>query len=157
MRGSHLMNGNAMTMAVNGLSRVLLSASALVFLSGCGASMLGGSGGSSGSSQSVTASSPDAVVGEFVEQSNLGELTVQDLTLAREAQFNALSFSEAGQPIAWRNSDTGVYGEVTPAQVYTVNASTCRDFTHLVFKGQETSEKRGTACQGETGSWRVLS
>ena len=39
----------------------------------------------------------------------------------------------SGAPVAWRNPDSGRYGNVVPGPAYQANGATCRQYTHTVY------------------------
>lgn len=135
--------------------RLFMMTCVLLIQTAC-TSLSGGSDQGGGTNGRLT-SIPAGLSDEFLDVTSLTAFTAADLKLAQEAQFKALTASSAGQPVVWRNPNTGNYGQATPGQRYSVNGLNCRDVTHVVFSDGETSEKRATACQRGDGSWRVLS
>lgn len=74
---------------------------------------------------------------------------------AAEAEFRALEFGRTGIPVAWKDGDSR--GEVTPGAPYQVNASSCRDYTHIVsIGGGPPVSGRATACRQNGGGWRTV-
>lgn len=74
---------------------------------------------------------------------------------AAEAEFRALEFGRTGIPISWKEGDSR--GEVTPGAPYFVNASSCRDYTHLVsIAGAPPLSGRATACRQANGAWQTV-
>ena len=85
-----------------------------------------------------------------------GTLTLPEDARARalEAEFQALNFATAGQPVAW-NAD-GYSGEVVPTQLYRVGSQDCRGYSH-VFQGESPAVKAvGTACRTASGFWKPV-
>ena len=81
---------------------------------------------------------------------NLDEL---DRRRAQEAEFRALEFGRSGSPVAWRNPDSGRYGEVVPAAPYQRGGQNCRDYTHTIYIDGQPEVARGTACRRPDGTW----
>jgi surface antigen len=74
---------------------------------------------------------------------------------ASEAEFRALEFGRTGIPVMWKEG--GSRGEVTPGAPYQVNASSCRDYTHMVsIDGGPALSGRATACRQPSGSWQTV-
>jgi surface antigen len=74
---------------------------------------------------------------------------------AAEAEFRALEFGRTGIPVAWKEG--GSRGEVTPGAPYQVNASSCRDYTHIVtIDGGPPLSGRATACRQANGGWQTV-
>jgi surface antigen len=74
---------------------------------------------------------------------------------ASEAEFRALEFGRTGIPVMWKEG--GSRGEVTPGAPYQVNASSCRDYTHIVsIDGGPAVSGRATACRQASGSWQTV-
>jgi surface antigen len=74
---------------------------------------------------------------------------------ASEAEFRALEYGRTGIPVMWKEG--GSRGEVTPGAPYQVNASSCRDYTHMVsIDGGPAVSGRATACRQQSGSWQTV-
>lgn len=96
-----------------------------------------------------------ALDGGLIGQDPVGR-TLPDDARARalEAEFQALNFATAGQPVAW-NAD-GYSGEVVPTQLYRVGSQDCRGYSH-VFQGESPAVKAvGTACRTASGFWKPV-
>jgi surface antigen len=62
-----------------------------------------------------------------------------------------------GQPISWRNPDSGNSGTVTPTREGTAaNGDYCREFQQSVTVSGKTEQAYGTACRQPDGSWKVV-
>ena len=48
-------------------------------------------------------------------------------------QMQALETGPSGAPVAWRNPDSGRYGNVVPGPAYQASGATCRQYTHTVY------------------------
>lgn len=74
---------------------------------------------------------------------------------AAEAEFRALEYGRTGIPVMWKEG--GSRGEVTPGAPYQVNASSCRDYSHMVsIDGGPAVSGRATACRQASGPWRTV-
>lgn len=74
---------------------------------------------------------------------------------ASEAEYRALEFGRTGIPVSWKEG--GSRGEVTPGAPYQVNASSCRDYTHVVsIDSGPALSGRGTACRQPNGGWQTV-
>lgn len=103
-------------------------------------------------SQSIVAAMGDGLVGgAFV--SPLGE---KDRLRALEAEYRALEYAPAGQPVAWRSDRGDPSGEVIAYQPYRVGSQDCRQYTHAVSSAGQSRSLRGTACRNADGSWTPL-
>ncbi|MGA9324185.1 MAG: RT0821/Lpp0805 family surface protein, partial [Xanthobacteraceae bacterium] len=76
---------------------------------------------------------------------------------AYAAQMQALETGPSGAPVAWRNPDTGRYGNVVPGPAYQMNGEPCREYTHTVYIDGQPQTGRGTACRNADGSWTTIS
>ena len=75
--------------------------------------------------------------------------------MAEKTQY-ALESGQSGQPVEWRNPDSGHYGTVTPQRAYQANDSYCREYTQTVSIGGKTERAYGTACRQPDGSWQIV-
>ena len=75
---------------------------------------------------------------------------------ALEAEYRALEYSQAGQPVAWKGDDAATYGQVVAAQPYRVGSQDCRQYTQTVVQDGQSKIARGTACRNCDGSWTPL-
>lgn len=83
-------------------------------------------------------------------------LSDRDKKAALEAEYRALEYTPSGQPVTWKGSQAGVYGEVAAAQPYRVGSQDCRQYSHTVYSGGQPRVARGTACRNRDGSWTPL-
>jgi surface antigen len=83
-------------------------------------------------------------------------LSDADKQLALEAEYRALEYSQAGQPVAWKGEDESIAGEAKAAQPYRVGSQDCRQYTQTVFRAGQARTARGTACRNSDGSWTPL-
>lgn len=72
------------------------------------------------------------------------KLDDEDKRRALVAQLAALETGPSGAPVAWRNPETGRYGNVVPGPVYQENGVACREFTHTVYADGSPQTEHGT-------------
>lgn len=75
------------------------------------------------------------------------------------AQANQMAFERApsGQPVEWRNPDSGHYGTVTPTRTFEASSGQpCREFQQTIVIGGQPQQGYGTACREADGSWRIV-
>ena len=80
----------------------------------------------------------------------------EDKRRAYAAQMQALEAGPSGAPVAWRNPDSGRYGNVVPGPAYQANGATCRQYTHTVYIDGKPQTGRGTACRNPDGTWTIV-
>lgn len=102
----------------------------------------------------VLATVAGAVIGGIVGSEIGRALDRQDQMLAQEAEFEALERGRSGERRAWRNPDSGRYGEVVPGASYRRGSMDCRDYTHTIYIDGRPQTMRGTACRNPDGTWR---
>jgi len=98
-----------------------------------------------------------ATVGGFLGNRIGVALDDDDKRRAYAAQMRALETGPSGAPVAWRNPDSGRYGNVVPGPVYQVNAAPCRQYTHTVYIDGQPQSQRGSACRNPDGTWATVS
>jgi surface antigen len=81
----------------------------------------------------------------------------EDKRRAYAAQMQALESGPSGAPVAWRNPDSGRYGNVVPGPAYQMNNASCRQYTHTVYIDGQPQTQRGTACRNPDGTWAIIS
>jgi surface antigen len=69
----------------------------------------------------------------------------------------ALETGPSGAPVAWRNPESGRYGNVVPGPVYQENGVACREYTHTVYVDGNPQTEHGTACRRSDGTWASVS
>jgi surface antigen len=91
--------------------------------------------------------------------STIGDrLDAADREKARAAASQALESVPSGQSVAWRNSDSGHRGVVTPVWTYQLaTGQYCREYTQTITIGGERHQSYGTACRQPEGSWQIVS
>jgi surface antigen len=80
----------------------------------------------------------------------------EDRRRAYAAQIQALEAGPSGAPVAWRNPDSGRYGNVVPGPAYQANGAVCRQYTETVYIGGTPQTARGAACRNPDGSWTAI-
>ena len=83
-------------------------------------------------------------IGGIVGHSIGKSLDEQDRYLAQQA---------TGEPVEWRNPDTGRYGRVVPREAYDRGGQPCREYEHEVFIDGRPEIMVGTACRNRDGTW----
>ena len=98
-----------------------------------------------------------AAVGGFLGNRIGAALDDEDKRRAYAAEMQALETGPSGAPVAWRNPDSGRYGNVVPGPMYQVNGAPCRQYTHTVYIDGQPQTQRGTACRDPDGAWTIVS
>ena len=98
-----------------------------------------------------------ATVGGLIGNRIGAALDDEDKRRAYAAQMQALEAGPSGAPVAWRNPDSGRYGNVVPGPAYQASGATCRQYTHTVYIDGKPQTQRGTACRNPDGSWNPVS
>lgn len=94
-----------------------------------------------------------AVVGGLVGSEIGRSLDERDRQFAMRAEMDAFERGRSGQPVQWRNPDSGRYGEVVPGPAFRRGPQDCREFTHTVYIDGRPQAMRGTACRNPDGTW----
>lgn len=93
-----------------------------------------------------------------IRSSDLGRtLDPSDLQRASQVESYALESGQAGAEHRWSNPATGTSGSFVVGDVYQINRTECRDYTHNIVVGGTTRTIRGTACRQPDGTWRSVS
>ena len=79
-----------------------------------------------------------------------------DRRRAYAAQMWALEVGPSGAPVAWRNPDSGRYGNVVPGPAYELNGVPCRQYTSTAYIDGRPQTERGTACRNPDGTWTIV-
>jgi surface antigen len=85
------------------------------------------------------------------------KLDDEDRRRASVAELQALETGPSGAPVAWRNPETGRYGNVVPGPVYQQNGVACREYTHTLYLDGSLQTQHGTACRRTDGTWASIS
>jgi surface antigen len=94
-----------------------------------------------------------AAVGGFLGNSIGAALDDDDKRRAYTAEMQAVGSGPSGAPVAWRNPDSGHYGDVVPGPAYQLNGAVCRQYTHTIFIDGKPQNHRGTACRNPDATW----
>lgn len=97
-----------------------------------------------------------ALIGGLVGSAIGAALDDEDRERAYAAQMQALDQGSPGAPVAWRNPDSGRYGNIVPGPAYHRSGTTCRQFTHTVYIDARPQTARGTACRNPDGTWQAV-
>jgi surface antigen len=97
-----------------------------------------------------------AAVGGLIGNRIGASLDDEDRRRAYAAQMQALEAGPSGAPVAWRNPDSGRYGNVVPGPAYQASGGTCRQFTDTIFIDGQPQTERGTACRNPDGTWTAV-
>lgn len=101
----------------------------------------------------LVATALGTVAGGLVGQQLGRRLDERSRERALAAEYRALEYGASGQPVTWRNPDSGYYGEVTPQSAYQVNGRDCRQYVHTIYVDGQPQTARGTACRQADGTW----
>jgi len=97
-----------------------------------------------------------AAVGGFLGNRIGAVLDDEDKRRAYVAQMQALETGPSGAPVAWRNPDSGRYGNVVPGPAYEASGASCRSYTQTIFIDGTPQTERGAACRNPDGSWTIV-
>ncbi len=135
---------------------------ALMALSGCTTSGLGGGGifSPGGASVSGNVAVPGTIIaamgGGLIGGTIGSQLDEADRRTALQAEYRALEYSQAGNTVDWKGASAGVSGVVIAAQPYRVGSQDCRQYSQTVSLNGQKQTARGTACRNPDGSWTPL-
>jgi surface antigen len=68
---------------------------------------------------------------------------------------HVLEIGEAGRPVTWVNSSTGVSYSLLPGKGSKTSGGGCRSFELTARRGDKKEKRNGTACQDSVGAWRI--
>lgn len=123
-------------------------------LGGIGGAVLGAQFGK-GTGQLVGVAA-GALAGAYLGNQIGSSLDKADKVEMEKASTRATT-APIGQPISWRNPDSGNSGTVTPTREGTAaNGDYCREFQQSVTVGGKSEQAFGTACRQPDGSWKVV-
>jgi surface antigen len=97
-----------------------------------------------------------AAVGGLIGNRIGAALDDDDKRRAYAAQIQALETGPSGAPVAWRNPDSGRYGNIVPGPAYQANGASCRQFTDTIYIDGAPQTERGTACRNPDGTWTAV-
>lgn len=101
----------------------------------------------------AVATATGAFVGGIVGHTIGQSLDEQDRRYAQEAEYRALQADGYGEPVEWRNPETGRYGQVVPRRDFEDRGRRCREFEHTVYIDGQPEVMVGTACRNPDGTW----
>lgn len=107
------------------------------------------------STRPVSANIVNALAGGLIGGSLGAGLDQRERRRALEAEYRALEYTPAGQPVNWGEAG-GRRGEVMAGAPYRVGSQDCRQYTHTVDVNGRTQTARGSACRNSDGSWSFL-
>lgn len=123
-------------------------------LGGIGGAVLGAQFGK-GTGQLVGVAA-GALAGAYLGNQIGSSLDKADKAAMEQASHKATT-APIGQPISWRNPDSGNHGTVTPTREGTAaNGDYCREFQQDVTVGSKSEKAFGTACRQPDGSWKIV-
>lgn len=102
----------------------------------------------------VVATAVGAVIGGIVGSEIGRSLDEADRRRAQEAEYRALEYGQTGVASAWKNPDSGRYGNVVPGRPYMNQGQNCREYTHTIYVDGRPQTMRGRACRQQDGTWR---
>ncbi|MGO4713889.1 RT0821/Lpp0805 family surface protein [Bradyrhizobium sp. 2TAF24] len=110
-----------------------------------------------GTGERVGAALAGAAIGGLIGNRIGASLDDQDKRYAYEAEMNALERGRSGAAVAWRNPDSGRYGNIVPGPAYDQRGTKCRSYTHTIYINGSPEIARGTACRNPDGTWTPVS
>jgi len=125
-------------------------------LVGAGAGALIGSQIGGDSRARVAGAVGGALLGGLIGNRIGAALDDEDKKRAYAAQMQALEAGPSGAPVAWRNPDSGRYGNIVPGPAYQQAGTTCRPFTHTIYIDGRPQVARGSACRNPDGTWTPI-
>jgi surface antigen len=79
-----------------------------------------------------------------------------DVAYANRSTQTALNNGVSGQPVVWRNPDSGHQGTIIPQPAYQQDGTYCREFQQTITVGGQTQDAYGRACRQPDGSWKIV-
>ncbi|MEX2618302.1 MAG: RT0821/Lpp0805 family surface protein [Alphaproteobacteria bacterium] len=126
-------------------------------LLGAGLGALAGSQIGGGRGQLV-AVAVGALGGAFLGSEIGKSLDKADRAAIATTTHQALETGQSGQPVTWRNPDSGHYGAVTPQPaIQTGSGEYCREYTQTIQVGGQSEQAHGKACRQPDGTWKIVS
>ncbi|NIA67722.1 hypothetical protein HBA54_03885 [Pelagibius litoralis] len=99
------------------------------------------------------------LAGEYRVHSTLESLAArqaEDQRLLSDAVARALEETASGNKLAWRNPDSGTYGEVTPVRTYRSKSNHwCREYLAVKVAVDSEETTRAIACREADGNWTL--
>lgn len=98
-----------------------------------------------------------SLIGGMLGSSLGSSLDAADARYYNSATQQALETAPAGQPLPWKNPQSGNYGTVVAAAPYQQSdGSYCREYTQKVNIGGQTKNAYGKACRQPDGTWQII-
>jgi surface antigen len=97
-----------------------------------------------------------ATIGGLLGNRIGASLDDEDRRRAYAAQLQALETSPSGAPVAWRNPDSGHYGNIVPGPAYQASGADCRSYTDTIYIDGVPQTERGAACRNPDGTWTAV-
>ncbi|MEX0838899.1 MAG: RT0821/Lpp0805 family surface protein [Parvibaculum sp.] len=122
-----------------------------------GGAVAGGLAGSQigGGSGRLWATGAGVLLGALVGSEIGKSLDRADQAYLGQTTYNALETGRTGQPVQWRNPDSGNYGTVTPQAAQQYSGQTCREYSQTIYVEGQSQTAYGTACRQPDGSWQI--
>lgn len=117
----------------------------------------GGSATRGNANEPAAAAVTAAAIGGLIGSQIGSALNDSDRRLAYQAQLDALDRGAPGVPVAWRNPESGRYGNIVPGPSYNLRGAKCRAYTHTVTINGQLVMARRTACRSSEGVWSAVS
>lgn len=123
-----------------------------------GGAVAGGLAGSAigGGTGRLWATGAGVLLGGLLGSSIGKSLDRADQNYMSQSTQSALESGQTGQPVEWRNPDSGNYGTVVPQRAYQQNNTYCREYSQSVVVGGKSERAYGTACRQPDGSWQIV-
>jgi surface antigen len=120
-----------------------------------GGGLVGNAAGSAASNR-LAGTPVGGTLGGFIGNRIGAALDAEDKRRAYAAQMQALETGPSGAPVAWRNPDSGRYGNVVPGPVYQRDGLPCREYTHTIYINGQPQIERAAACRNPDGTWTTV-
>jgi surface antigen len=174
MQGVNRRSDRARSMPAGALETISLVLVVAVLASGCAQmgstvsdnpkTAIGGLGGAAvgGLIAAAAGGGGTAIAASVIGGALLGGLAgnlldSRDKRMAAESAQRALETAPSGQPVAWKNPDSGHSGTVTPTRTYQSGNTYCREYQQTVTIDGKPERSYGTACRQPDGSWKIQS
>ena len=127
-------------------------------LGGVGGAVIGSSiGGHGHGGASIAGGIIGGLLGAGLGHEVGASLDRADMSYYDRTSQRALETQPAGQPLPWRNPQSGNSGTITPQAPYkTSEGQYCREYTQSINVGGQTKNGYGTACRQPDGSWQII-
>ena len=125
--------------------------------------LLGAVGGAVAGSQigkgrgTLVAVAAGTLLGGFLGSEIGKSLDNADRLAMEQTTQRTLEAAPSGNPVSWRNPDTGHSGTVTPRPSYqNASGDYCREYDQTIVVGGKTETAYGKACRQADGSWKIV-